>query len=439
MKFPLRRVALTSLALGVCSTGLAQDTVPIEYYRPLRNSVSVGVRMIGGNAKVGFKNLGNIPMQPPPAFTGTAARGYYNGAIETDKDRAFTASSTSGVIKDDNDVVIKRTVTEISRSPAVNGRYQIIQVVTTTDAVTLAETIERRILEDNLEYLSDFTRNWSYTSASQYNSGTGQVDMSNYGVAPSPTSNASAESDRSSGVEMQFAYVIKRYKRFEWGVNFSAGISDLNAKTRQQIRADLLTTTDRYNLGPGAFIGGNGYDSDNDFETIPTMTTGTATPVEYSYAFERPRYLNPNGTRILDNAITAGGADVLGYWQIKGAYYLLRFGPTARFELTKNWTVSVGAGVAGAFVGSRFIAEESFFLNDLTAPIRTREENEKNAAVGGYYADVNIERWLTVRTGFYLGYSTEKLGDYTHTLRGRKAEVDFGSSNGFRFGVITRF
>jgi hypothetical protein len=438
MKFPLPRVALTTFALGVCASGFAQESVPIEYYRPLKNSVSVGVRMIGGKAKVGFSNLGNIPLPAAGSFTGTAARSYDNGAIGTDEDRTVTVGSTPGEIRDENGNLTATTVTEIIRDPAVNGRYQVRQVVTRTDVATSAVTTEERILSDNLEYLDGFSRNWLYNSAAQYNSTTGQVDMSNYGVAPS-SGTADAESENGKGVELQFARVIKRYKRFEWGVNFSAGVSDINAKTTQQIRADLLTTTDRYNLRPGSMGGADRFNSTTDFEKIAATTTGSATGVSYEYDFERPHYLDPNGTRIRDGEVTPGAADVTGYWQIKGAYYLLRVGPTARFEIAKNWTVSVSAGAAGAFVGSRFIADEYITLPDVDGQIRTREEGEKKAFVGGYYADVNIERWLTVRTGFFLGYGTEKLGDYTQELRGRKAEIDLGSSSGFRFGIITRF
>jgi hypothetical protein len=79
MKFTPARAALISLTLGVCSVGFAQENVPIEYYRPLRNSVSVGVRMIGGNSTVKFRNLGSIPNRGLGGANSALGRAYDNG------------------------------------------------------------------------------------------------------------------------------------------------------------------------------------------------------------------------------------------------------------------------------------------------------------------------------------------------------------------------
>ena len=268
------------------------------------------------------------------------------------------------------------------------------------------------------------------------------MDLSSYSVAPSG-STADAESDVSMGVEIQFARVIKRYKRFEWGINFSAGASEINAKTRQRVRANLVTTTDRYTLEPGSsFVDYAYFSSANNFETI-TVDTGEddedGDPITYEYRRELDHRLNRNAQRILDGVVTPGGADVAGYWQIKGAYYMLRLGPIVRMPITKKWTASASFGGALAYVGSRFIVDEYIELPDVIGPIRFKGEGSEKALVGGYYADVNLERWLTVRTGFFVGYSVEKMGNYTHKFAGRHADVDLGTSGGFRLGVITRF
>ena len=126
---------------------------------------------------------------------------------------------------------------------------------------------------------------------------------------------------------------------------------------------------------------------------------------------------------------------------------MLRLGPVVRFPVSKNWTISVGAGAAGAFVGTKFTVDEYISLEDVAGnPIRYQSSvNEKQSTteekrfLPGFYADVNIERWLTVRTGVYVGYGYEKLGDYTQHVGGRSAKVDLGADGGFRFGIITRF
>ncbi|ATC65626.1 hypothetical protein CMV30_17675 [Nibricoccus aquaticus] len=314
-----------------------------------------------------------------------------------------------------------------------------VRNVKTNTLVSSTDTI----LAEYLNYSDGATRYWAYNQPGQTNSTNGTVDMSIYSVAPSG-SVAEAESDGSAGVELQFAHVIKRYKRFEWGINFSAGASEINAKTRKRIGANLVTTTDRYTLRTGSSFENYAYFDSTVHNDTVTVDRGTVdasgNPITYDYFAEKNHLLRrDNAQRILDGAITPNGANVDGYWQIKGAYYMLRLGPIVRVPIAKKWTVSASAGGALAFVGSRFLVDEYIELPDVIGTIRFQGEGEEKAMVGGYYADVNIERWLTVRTGFFAGYSVEKMGNYTHEFAGRKADVDLGTSGGFRLGIITRF
>jgi hypothetical protein len=268
--------------------------------------------------------------------------------------------------------------------------------------------------------------------------------MSNYSTLPSGGS-AQAESSSSSGVEIQFAYIIKRYKRLEWGINLSAGASTISASTTDTVRARLLQATDRFRIVDNVTVSSfpeAWYSSPNS--TPVNATVGTVSgvaptePIEYVYQSQNALFLDHTSKQSL-GVSEVGSVDVFGNWRIKGAYYLLRVGPTVRFTVNKNWTVSVGAGFAGAYAGTRFIVDEFYGRPDVVGDIRYRDESEEKRFVPGYYGDINLERWLSVRTGFYLGYGYEKLGDYTQHLGSRSAEVDLGTSKGFRFGIITRF
>jgi hypothetical protein len=461
MKSFLPRVALTCLTLGVCSAGFSQDPVPIEFYRPLKNSVSIGVRRIGGDAKVKFSNIGSISSLTIPSLDGTGNRVYDNGVIgadalgvggsrpaemnnvDTNGDGVFDAYRS--VVTSTSDTNI-RTTTTITRLDMGGGRYQerqtvMIENVGTTGSPTTISNTET-ILGEYLAYQDGVTRLWSYNSVDQTNPTNGTVDMSIYSVAPSGAV-AEAESDGSSGVELQFARVIKRYKRFEWGINFSAGSANINAKTRQRIRANLITTTDRYTLEPGSeFVDYGDFNSTTNFDTkVETRAELDAdgNPITYEYLSERNHRLGRSVDRIANGVVTSDGADVDGYWQIKGAYYMLRLGPVIRMPITQKWTASVSFGGALAYVGSRFLVDEYIEKPGVIGPIRFQGEGSEKALVGGYYGDINLERWMTVRTGFFAGYSIEKMGNYVHKFAGRSADVDIGSSGGFRFGIITRF
>jgi hypothetical protein len=453
MKFTLLRVALTSLTLGVCSSGFAQESVPIEYYRPLRNSVSVGIRMIGGNAKVNFKNLGNIPSRA--STLSDQGRAYDNGSWisdtqRTDESNADALYGIGAAVTQTSGTVTTQTWTDRNYINGTN-RYQLVDNVSYVDSANPATNYTtQRIRGEFANHVADHTRGWAFNSTDQIgeSGGAPYVDMSDYNVTTAGGS-AQAEGENSRGIELQFAHIIKRYKRFEWGVNFSAGVSDINVKTRQLVRANLIKTTDRYGIrtsdSSNNVIGASSfpnwwYNSTADLISVDanSVVTGAATSEAYTYNSEQYKFLqytNPLST----GAVSYGNADVYGYWQVKGAYYMLRVGPTARFELSKKWTISASIGVAGAFAGTRFIADEFILLDDVSGPIRVQEESEEKRIVPGYYGDINIERWITVRTGFYLGYGYEKLGDYTQHLGARSAQIDLGTSSGFRFGVITRF
>jgi hypothetical protein len=459
MKFLLPRVALTSLALGICAAGYAQDPVPIEFYRPLKNSVSIGVRMIGGNAKVGFSGIGHIP---PSVFGNIDSAGnkyYHNGVVRGDSLGSFdtggseTYSGETGATPVTVGTVT--TKTWYTRAPVQNSqdRYIITKYV---DYVNTADTTQNyRSTETFGEFVdarAGYTRGFQYASPSQVRTGgggTAVLDMSQYSVS-STGSTAQAESEKSTGVEIQFGRIIKRYKRFEWGFNFSAGASTINAKTRNVIRANLHADTDTYAFAATDSYGApirasdftlSWYDSSWADEIMPSTIDVTPQPTDgdpaSSYTKEGSRHLTYNPISSSQSNVPV---DVFGYWQIKGAYYTLKLGPIIRFPFAKKWTITGSAGFAGAYVATKFISDEYVLLPDVSGPLTsfTRESTEKRF-IPGYYADVNIERWLTVRTGFYIGYGYEKLGSYKQMLDTRKADVDLGTSSGFRFGIITRF
>jgi hypothetical protein len=463
MKSSLPRVALVSLTLGFASAGFAQEAVPIEFYRPLKNSVSVGVRMIGGNAKVTFGNLGTIPSRYSAYNDASTDQKIYDNG-------SWTKTTARKHDVDDEKAAEDKLYGEANGTTSGNTK-------TWTERVWLNDDQTRYRLETHIRYTDEehpeynyttsyiageyvryiegthngLTYNWVYNSTGQIGGtdGNAYVDMSSYSVTSSGAT-AQAESKTSGGVELQFSHIFKRYKRFEWGINFSAGASDINAKTRSAIGANLVKTTDRYMLASrdskGNLVGPSSfpnwwYASGDDFETITDKyiiyNEGEPEEIEYTYASENLKYLDYANPLALGS--TEVPVDVFGYWQIKGAYYMLRVGPIIRFPISKNWTVSVSAGVAGAYVGTDFIVDEYIELPDVAGNIRIQEGSSEKRFVPGYYGDINIERWLTVRTGFFAGYGFEKLGDYSQSVRGRTAQIDLGSSSGFRFGIITRF
>ncbi len=148
---------------------------------------------------------------------------------------------------------------------------------------------------------------------------------------------------------------------------------------------------------------------------------------------------------------TVGGADIDGRWQIKGSYYALKLGPSFRYKFSERFSVSGRAGVTINYIGTRFIVDELVTstiagvtglrstTDNIESPVSEKAENEVNEITFGGFAGVDLEYWVSDKTGFYAGAAYESLGDFTQEYQGRKAEISGGSGTSFRFGIITRF
>jgi len=397
------------LSLALASLGFAAS-VPIEYLRPMKNSISIGVRLIGGaNVTFGGPGLGSI--------------GGYD--IHDPDTRAFLLDPNNGYgyIPYDDGTITADSADATSSTPArpsqsgipanSNGRWQL-------PPTTVTGTISGNTLQViNGDYLAwdpsgDTTRNWSVKSATQAvpnGDGTDSIDMSTYasnGVQAGQT--ATAKGNARPGIELQFGRVIQRFKHFEWGFNFTFGISEFNAKNRQTLKANAIKYTDRYPViaytedpeggpfitGPGALArttDDNGvqtpitsgpsftdlpypnpdYDPNQpeDSVTNPSNLTFSGAlentaPLGIGGAYEpQPVYgYDANGNQ-LDYQNVDGGY-ISGYWQVKGVYYLFRLGPMIRVPIGKHFSASVSAGYIAAWVGSKMRFNETLVIPGIT-------------------------------------------------------------------------
>jgi hypothetical protein len=486
------------LSLGLASLAFAaSSTVPIEYLRPMKNNISIGVRMLGGaDVTFGGPGLGRISAinmnDIYDAENGTKWRDQYiqnNGGI---------------VPYDDGTVYYNDAADATASSPGrpsqsgipagANGRWQTVITLTSTTGNTAQVTSGDYLAYDTS---GNTTRNWSATNASQVVHGTDAdgnpcdyINMSTYasnGVVSGQTAHASSSAH--PGIELQFGRVIQRFKRFEWGFNFTFGISEFNAKNRQTLDAEAIKYTDQYQVvnyaenptAGGAFVTvpgtlnldalGNPIISGPSFTDLPytdadgntTMTDADGNPIPLVFA-NGYETTSPLGVREgyapqpLDSSNVTGG-QVSGYWQVKGVYYLFRLGPMIRMPIGKHFSASVSAGYIAAWVGSKMRFQESLNIPGITfsapkyftiynvdystgtptlVPVTDISKNNQKYLSGGY-VDVNLEWWISTRTGFYVGAVCEKLANYTQKAYERVATVKMDSGIGLHFGIMTRF
>ena len=486
------------LSLGLSSLALASNsTVPIEYLRPMKNSVSIGVRVIGGaNVTFGGPGLGVI--------YGTNMNDMYdpdNGVTNRD----FFITNYGYVPYDNGTVHYQDSADATSTSPSrpsqtgipanPDGRWQTS--ITITSTVTGATAVVTN--GDYLAYdtTGNTTRNWSASSANQVGTndadGSNYVDMSTYasdGVQPGQT--AHAKSSARPGIELQFGHVIQRFKHFEWGVNFTFGISEFNAKNRQTLQASAIKYTDRYQVlqyvedpdnsgsfttAPGVLAtgtDGNPVSTGPSFADLPytdadgnvttTDADGNTIPLVFSGGYENTSplgiggdyapYAVNDGAPVTDDAGNPIG-QISGYWQVKGVYYLFRLGPMIRVPIGRQFSASLSAGYIAAWVGSKMRFQEQLIIPGVTfsspkyytlydystgsAVAITDISKNNQKYLSGAYVDLNFEWWVSTRTGFYVGAVYEKLSNYKQQAYGRVASVKMDDGVGLHFGIMTRF
>ncbi len=395
------------------------DNPGFQVYVP-KNTVTFGFRALSSGAAVSFGNLGNIPLRPSTPLEDGSDRIYDNGTIATDRLRDDLARGE--VQLDSNGNYVRDAQGNLIQTSTPGGRYQTTATVNNVTVVN----------GDYLSYTPNQTRNWSYATDAQLVGN--HVAMSNYG-AVSEGATAMKEQSFSGGIEMQLSRELgKLGRRVEWSLSAGLAINDINAKTGGTVTSTLVRHTDYFE-----FIG-----TPPPAGTRAGPTFGELRDVDNnlvnSFGFETTVPLRESPTSgMSEDASTAGGAAVQGNWQIKGAYAMIRLGPTLRAQLGSSFGVSASLGVAGAYAGSSYSVIESLTLPDVAEPVTTVEDSTASKFLSGYYADLTLDWVANERTGLFAGVTMQKFGDYDQSVGGRTARIDLGNSVGLRGGISVKF
>ncbi|MBA4138387.1 MAG: hypothetical protein C0518_13845 [Opitutus sp.] len=394
-------------------------TLPTDEWYVPKSTLQFGVRMLSKGANVKFGNLGSVALRA----SGADANGNYNydnGRVS--KDAARSPYETPYGFRQDNADTAVGTATLYGEDLG-NGRYAAHRVTRAEAGGPLTDVV----VGEGVKYDPAYSREWAVNSASQID-GT-LVRMSNFGAR---SDGATAEKDEgiSGGVEMSLGRAIGKFgQKTEWGITAGVALNTLNAKTGGTVRSTLLTYTDIFRLSGPA----NGATGGPTFVDFDTSTEANDNSNETTV----PIGATPELTGQTSSLV--GGVDVAGNWQIKGAYFLLRVGPTIRTQLSERWGLSASVGLAGAFAGSRYSVVEQITVPDLAEPIIDDKFSTESKFLPGFYADLNVDWLATERTGLFAGVNMQQLGTYDQTVEGRTAKIDLGNAIGIRGGISIKF
>ncbi len=422
-----------------------------QWYVP-NNRVSIGFRMLSSGGKVNFGNLGNVPfdLNVPALSEGEVTRLYHNGVVQKDALRNSEAVGSDSNGDGTNDT-FTQTSTPGTRYAAYttytkNVRDADGNVVLNDDGTNKTESVTVQT-GDMIAFTPGQTRAWGYLTDSQVTAD-GRIAMSTYS-AVSEGHGFIKDADASAGAEFQYTRTFsKPAARFQWGILGGVTLNSINSKTAGSIAATLKIRTDYYSLlgktAPDAPFAGPTFGDYLDPVTGTTITHPD-TGADLSGATSgsglettTPLASTPDGPTV--ESSLAAGTTVDGNWQVKGAYFMMRVGPTVRTQLTQRLGINASIGLAGAYAGTTYSAFERFLVPDVEDTYVTGEQQSTaNKFLSGYYADLNIEWAANERTGLFGGFTAQKLGAYDQAVGGRTARVDLGSSVGLRGGVSIRF
>lgn len=488
-----------------------EEDIPVEFIPTLDTTISVGLRRLNRGPKVRFGNLGSLsqPMTVNPNDTTNGFKTHYytDGVVGADShygaEMITPGVGIGGEYPTENFISVRgdggKTITVYTRIPTAMLNADGSVFKNATDNTYVPNTVPNNGNDGSTGQVIDYTfaatakflayqpgqtRSWSALNKSQLKPD-GTVQMHADGIM---TAGASLEADSSSstGFDVNVERRLGKRGRLDWGVSAGLSFAYINAKASGVFPAFLLRTTDTYRMvdtgfNSSAIANGlvdptqpNGLAGQTDLAlklynnpsspvwryidstTAPTnVTTGgdtsTATPLYNGY--------------IPGTATIAATVMIHGNYQLKGSYMLSHIGPSFRYNFNDRWAVSGTVGLALGWIGTNFYSTEYYNTwNDVPVALRPDEEgntteyhwNESNSTHKfrlGLYCDINLEYWVTDRTGFYAGitgqslrdFSQRRLGDRvdprdpTKIIPGRTATVDMGQGAGWTIGIRTRF
>lgn len=312
-----------------------------------------------------------------------------------------------------------------------------------------AVALDARSGTGSLPQLDDgFTNSWNFVFEEQLSADAQSVAFNTYSTVGEDL-NLQTESGGLPGVDLELGWRIAGYGRRmpdtrmtgSWGVTLGFGVSELNANTREIINPTLITTRDVYstdgNVVPVIEHLTPPYSSPSSRSVIVTNDDGTTRSVLIDTSI---LLSNRPVTRTLLSE--PGGADVEGYWQVKGTSGTGRAGLWTRFYLTRSLSLRAGAGVSYSILGYKMRYDERLFMEGLmTTELREQSQSTtESKGVFGYYGNLDLEFWLSSKTGIFASFTHDaSSSDLDMEIGGRRAVVDVSGGTGFRFGITTMF
>jgi len=417
-------LTLGLLALALCSVSRAQDDngqnlaqspdeivtdFGIDEYLAIPTSnLKIGAHMLRG-AKTSFSGSGFLSsFQPGSDFTTPAlARIYNDGNVLLDKQPyTFTTSNSDG------------TTTTHTAGPTPAGT----------------------------------TNSWSFLDLNQIRPD-GNMDFHSYSANVPDTGTQNPSVNNGGGIELMLSRDMGKIgKRMEWKLNLGVSLTDLKAKTDSSSSATITTLTDTYvpNLNGGTSLPTSVPYTAPSFKQIPSVDAN-GNPVYDSTGTQIIDYVETTiymGNVPLNRTITTSTGVISNHWELKGAYFTFKIGPSISYLVTDRLRLTFGAGASIVLSGATFDVT-STFQPDVGGALTSDDTSDLLKFLPGYYAEAELQYDFSDKAGFYAGVEYQDNGSYTQTSNlndiytgssaSYKALINLSSLEGFRMGLTFKF
>jgi hypothetical protein len=422
MKFFLPTLGLLFLAL--CGLARAQDdqgnqmSAPPdevitdfgieEYIAVPKFTLSIGVRSLNG-AKVSFTGRGFVSSyQPPSDITSSGiARTYNDGDVLVDTEPyVFTVTNGDG----------------------------------STTTYTSPQTPP------------GFTNTWSFLDLNQIRSD-GNIDFHAYAADVVDSGVHQKNPKNGYGMEVVVARDVATFgKRFELKALFGISLTAIESHVTDTLAATITTVTDTYvpNLNGQTGLPTTVPYTAPSYKQVPQVDSG-GNPVYDSTGSQVVDYVETT-VLMTDHpvlrTITYSPGTVYNDWELKGAYFTFRLGPSISYLITDRLKLNLSAGAAMVYAGTNYTVTQTYQPVVGSAVVSIAESDESKLLLG-YYLDAALQFDVTERAGVYAGVVYQDAGNYTQTAAlddtytgshaNYKSLVDLSGLSGFRMGMTFKF
>ncbi len=259
----------------------------------------------------------------------------------------------------------------------------------------------------------DFTSNWGYQNASQYdpagNGGSGTMSMHSIS---SYTASGSAKEDGGPfpGFEMAYGDNLWYWKHARVGWELGFGLLPISIKNNSSLPTSATQSTYTFDTGGISvpttlpYQGGPSGQGSNIFSTPSSPTVQTLDGIV-------------SGSRTLDVTL-----------------FTLRLGPTFYWDLTEDFGMSLGAGPAIGIAAEDLSYDETIVLSDGSSAHNKGSISTTDVVFGGYVNGALMYHVLD-NADIYLGAQYMPLGNAGISGGGRQASLDLGGQIYVSLGI----